>query len=154
VNNWKRFAALVLLVAVAVAQQPVNLANTSQNSTPILANQIPSTSSTYAFAAFPYFVNATSTSTYTNVKSSAGNVYGFDYLNPNASTCWLQFYNATAPTVGTSVSYAVPLLASASGFERAPFPVNFSTAISIATTTTATGATECSTGIGLTLYYQ
>jgi hypothetical protein len=44
--------------------------------------------------------------------------------------------------------------ASSEGFKTLPFPVNFSTAISIATTTTATGSTECTTGLGLTLYYQ
>lgn len=117
----------------------------------------PTTSSGVAFAAAPYTTNATSTSTYTNVKATGGNFYGADYNNPNTAVCWLQFYNSVAPTVGTSVIFAIPLYSNGTngaGYDRPPFPVNFSTAISIATTTTATGSTECSTGIGLTIYYQ
>lgn len=117
--------------------------------------QVPTTSATPAFASAPYTNNATSTSAGTNVKSSAGNVYAATIVNPNASTCWLQFYNnASTPTVGTSVIFAIPILASG-GLRWVPaFPVNFATGIAIATTTTATGSTECSTGMGVELEYQ
>lgn len=135
-----------------VTNTPTVEPGNTQNTTPWLANPVPSTSSTYSFAAAPYTNNAVTTAV--NPKSTAGNVYGADIENPNTSVCWLQFYNSTAPTLGTSVIFAIPVLASGGIAKNLPFPVNFSTAISIAATTTATGSTACSTGMGVTLYYQ
>src|SRR5690242_4134795 len=38
----------------------------------------------------------------TNIKASAGQVYGYDIYNNNAAVRFVKFYNkATAPTVGT-----------------------------------------------------
>jgi hypothetical protein len=102
----------------------------------------------------PFSVNATSTSTYTNVKSTAGSVLGYAVENPNASVCWLQLYNSSAPTVGTSVYFSIPILSSGGIAQTLSSPITFSTAISIATTTTATGSTECSTGMGVTVFFQ
>ena len=48
--------------------------------------------------------------TATNVKASAGEVYGVSCANANASTCFVQFYNtAGSPTCGTSVIWSLAL---------------------------------------------
>ena len=102
----------------------------------------------------PYATNATSTSTYTLIKASAANIYGYAVVNPNATTCWLEFYNATAPSLGTAVYWSVPVLGSGGIAQMLPFPVNLTTAFSIATTTAGGGGTACSTGMGVTIYYN
>ena|ERR1700722_12625249 len=114
---------------------------------------IPTTSSTNATTLYH---GTSSTSTYINIKGSAGNVYGFVAFNPNLTPCYLQFYNNATPTVGTSVidSYGVQ------AGTQLPIPVglialeNFATAISYATTTTDSGGTECTIAMSVSVYYK
>lgn len=98
-----------------------------------------------------------SSSTYDAVKASAGNVYGIYVFNPNASPCYLMFYNNATPTIGTTaniqaigvqggVGVALPI----GVFAQA----NFSTAITVANTTTDGGASVCTTGMSLDVWYQ
>jgi hypothetical protein len=101
----------------------------------------------------PYYTNATSTTTFNEIKGTEGNVFGYAVENPNATVCWLQFYNSASPTLGSSIYYSVPILGSGGIAQLLPYPVNFGTAISIATTTTGNGSTPCSTGMGVTVYY-
>ena len=72
------------------------------------------------------------------VKANAGNIYGYYFYNASASVRYLKFYNATAAntTVGTTTplrTYPVP--AGAAGHVALPYPIAFSTAISVAVTT-------------------
>ena len=79
-----------------------------------------------------------------NVKSTAGNLYGFTVVNPNASVIYIQFYNnAGAPTRGTSVIFSVPVAPSQTVyFPPSTFPLaNFSTGIAAAAATTYSGST-------------
>jgi len=114
----------------------------------------PNTSSATAATSF-HVVG--STSTYNTVKSGAGNLYGGYVYNPNASVCYLVFYNSTAPTIGTTtIIYAFGLPAT-SGFTIPPQVIalaNFSTGITIAGTTTDGGSTVCSTGMSVNLWYE
>jgi hypothetical protein len=114
----------------------------------------PNTSSATAATSF-HVVG--STSTYNTVKSGAGNLYGGYVYNPNASVCYLVFYNSTAPTIGTTtIIYAFGLPAT-SGFTLPPQAIalaNFSTGITIAGTTTDGGSTVCSTGMSVNLWYE
>lgn len=137
---------LVILSLLAVLQAQVNVSQP-----PLQVIQVPSTSSAVALSSA-----AISTSTTQSIKSSAGNLYGVSWANTQAATVWLQFYNSSSPTCGTSVvfSLAVP----SSGTLNIPPGVlalhNFSTAIGFCCGTTATGSTACTTGdeAGTVLY--
>jgi hypothetical protein len=78
-----------------------------------------------------------------DVKTSAGNVYGYYFSNVATSYRYLKFYNATAAnvSVGTTVPVATfglpPTSAGHVGFS---FPLGFSTAICVAATTAAADA--------------
>jgi len=95
--------------------------------------------------------------TATNVKASAGNVYGVSCANANASICFLQFYNtAGSPTCGTSVvwSLAIP---SSGVLTIPPDPIalaNHATGIGVCMGTTATGSTACTTANACTIFYK
>lgn len=103
----------------------------------------------------PYASNATPTGNASvNIKVGSANVWGYDVQNPNSTTCWLEFYNATAPSLGATRIWGVPILGSGGIAKSLPFPVNLSAALTIATTTTDAGGTTCSTGMGVTIYYQ
>jgi hypothetical protein len=113
------------------------------------------TTSSSGALATPYHVAASSTSTFNTVKGSAGNFYGFTAYNPNASTCWLMLYDSTAPTVGTTTAkYVWPVLATSQfGLVSSSVAlVNHATGITIATTTTDGGASECGTGMDIDVF--
>jgi hypothetical protein len=104
------------------------------------------------------FLNAAVTTAVT-VKSSPGILQGFMISNPNASPCFLQVFNATSGnvTLGTTVPLLSIPLASSNNSILGP-QVNvvlgqFSTAISVAATTTATGNTTCATGVVANLWF-
>jgi hypothetical protein len=81
-----------------------------------------------------------------DVKTSAGNVYGYYFGNVATSVRYLKFYNATAAntTVGsTTPVLTFPLPASSSGHVAFSFPVGFATAICVAATT---GVADADTG--------
>ena len=127
----------LIVLAVVPAQQPVNL--------------LPQSTSTYAVTAYDLAATAA-----TNIKGSGGNVWGWYGNNPNTSTCFLQFYNSTSATLGTSPlhPFGVP---SGASFNVAPGGLawfNLSTGISTGQTTTATGSTQCSSAMTVTILYQ
>jgi len=116
---------------------------------------IPDTASAVALS------NATKATltTSSNVKSSAGNVYGVFAINGAASTCWIQFINASgAGTLGTNVIFSIPLPASTTQpIWVGPTTLalaNFSTGIAVGIATTATGSSGCGTGGNLTVFYK
>lgn len=81
-----------------------------------------------------------------DVKTSAGNIYAIYFGNAVASSRYLKFYNATAAnvTVGSTtpvITFLIP--ASAAGWLALPYPISFSTAISVACTT---GVADADTG--------
>jgi hypothetical protein len=93
-------------------------------------------------------------STGVTVKGSAGQVGGYDFFNPNASTVYLQFFNKTSPTVGTDVPFYVKGLPAGAG-SNVEFTLGIAhgTAISVAATTTATGGSAPASALtGFVLY--
>ena len=73
-----------------------------------------------------------------DVKTSAGNLYGFVMTNVAASTRYVKFYNATAAnvTVGTTTPVMTVAIPTGSGVAQSfPFGIPFSTAICVAATT-------------------
>lgn len=114
-------------------------------------NAQPQASSSYASSTYDLAATAA-----TNIKSSGGNVWGWYGFNPNASTCYLQFYNATSATLGTAALHPFGVAAGAS-FNLAPGSValfNLSTGISTGETTTATGGTACGEAMVITILYE
>ena len=90
------------------------------------------------------------------VKASAGNLYGYHIYNPNTADIYVQFYNIAqgSTTVGTSTR-SISLVVPAGGVLDGvfPLPVSFTTAITIAATTTLTGSSAPSTGLVTNLFY-
>lgn len=73
-----------------------------------------------------------------DVKTSAGNLYGYYFANTNAAARYLKLYNATAAntTVGTTTPIATFYMPPTSaGHVGLPYPISFSTALCAAATT-------------------
>lgn len=84
------------------------------------------------------------TNTVASIKSSAGQVGGWMFYNPNTSAVYIQVYNAVSGsvTVGTTTAaYVLALPPGAAANVEYANGITHSTAISAAATTTATGST-------------
>ena len=90
-------------------------------------------------------------------KAAAGNLYGYHVQNPNSSDAWLQFYDVAAGsvTVGTTTPKLSLVVPANGAIEHiGALPVEFSTAITYAATTTAAGGTDPTTGLVGNLFYR
>lgn len=91
------------------------------------------------------------------VKASAGNIYGYHIFNPNTADVYVHVYNIAqgSTTVGTSAR-TISMLVPGGGVLDAvfPMPLGFSTAITVAATTTLTGSSAPSTGLVTNIYYK
>jgi hypothetical protein len=92
-----------------------------------------------------------------NIKASAGSVYGMAIANKTAAALYIQFYNtAGTPTLGTSVTWWVPVLASQQIF----IPVgdialaNHTTGIGIGASTTPTSTGTPGTAPDVVVFYK
>jgi hypothetical protein len=88
------------------------------------------------------------------VKSAPGNLWAWFVYNPNASACFLDFFNTTSPTLGTTVPvWTISLPAtSAANVPPGQFAfVNFSSGWSVAAVTATGGASTCATGVVVSL---
>lgn len=90
------------------------------------------------------------------VKSSAGWLGKVYCDNPNASVAYLEVFNTTSPTLGTTAPLAmVPLAASTpGGYVVDAIGEQFSTAIAVAAVTAANGGTPVSTGLNCAINYN
>lgn len=85
-----------------------------------------------------------------SVKASAGNLYGVHFYNGAATTCYIQIFDKASGSVSLgsdtpALTVAMPTVA-ANALQNNPVPLKyFGTAISAASTTTATGSTPCGT---------
>jgi len=91
------------------------------------------------------------------LKASAGQLYGYHMYNPEAAVTFVHFYNVASGsvTVGTTnpqMTIAIPN----AGFAdlSLPFGITFSTAITVAATTTAGGNGAPATGVSLVAWYK
>jgi hypothetical protein len=106
--------------------------------------------------------NYAAITTAVTVKSASGQLLGWMITNGVATACWLQVFNATSGnvTLGTTVPViSIPLPLSAGGAviqgpAYGSIPAIFSTAMSVAATTTANGASTCATGATVQLWFQ
>lgn len=92
-------------------------------------------------------------STTTNVKASAGNLYGFSIYNSSTSAGFLQFYNTSTTSTGASVTLVFPIAATGqTTIMPGTMGINFSTGICIYGSTTVGGTTSLSSLTGVVLY--
>lgn len=102
-------------------------------------------------------IKAALSNTNSQVKNGAGTLGGYYIYNPNALVTYVQIYDTATGsiTVGTTtpkLSYGIPPLSAANiEFTNG---VNFATAICVAATTTATGATAPSTAVDCNFYFK
>jgi len=93
-----------------------------------------------------------------NIKSSAGQLYGYTVSNPNATVAYVEFYNtATTPgTIGSTTNLILEVMvpAGASGNVEFTNGIAFSAGIAVAVATTATGNTAPGTGLTITTIYS
>ncbi len=101
------------------------------------------------------------TNTAVAVKATAGKLYGYNIFNPGTALAYVHFYDVASGsvTVGTTtpkLSIALPSNASAFVGDDTGFgdiPVDFTTAITIAASTTPGGGTAPGTALVTNLYY-
>jgi hypothetical protein len=100
----------------------------------------------------------TNITTATAVKTTPGNLYGWAIGNPNAIQCYLQVFNTSSVTLGTTVEVLdLPLPGASAGSGNnytLPFPVPFSTAIYIASTTLPHGSVTTGCGAVANIFFQ
>lgn len=103
-------------------------------------------------------VQAALSTTVESIKSSAGQLGKMLCYNPNSSTAYVQIFNIASGsvTLGSSVAVdVVPIPATLNGGFTLPLPgEQFSTAISFAATTTATGSTAPATALTCSYVYN
>ena len=91
------------------------------------------------------------------IKGSAGQMYGYYIYNPNASATYVIVYNiaAASVTVGTSTPAMVFCIPATSGANLSiPQGIAFSTAMSIAATTTGGGNSAPSSSLECMVWYK
>lgn len=120
---------------------------------------LPTSSSTGGLSIFDN--SGTSVTSVVSVKSSAGALYGWYLGNANTINCYLQIFNTASGsvTLGTTapvMSLLIPATSTSPGAANLTLtiPISFGTAISVASTTTATGATTTGCGQTVNLWYQ
>ena len=138
------------------ATQPVSLASLPAlaSGTNTIGNTVPVPSATST--GLSIFNNNALSNTATAVKASAGNLYGYHFYNPNSATIFIQVWNlgtgsVTVGTTAPTMVLAVPGLGALDTYLT--IPVGFSTAITVAATTTATGSTAPGTALVANAFY-
>lgn len=96
------------------------------------------------------------TNTVVNVTTAATRLAGYYIDNPNAAMTYIQLFNATAGAVtlgstAPTLSFGIPASAAAN---LAGMRVSFTTALSIAATTTRAGSTGPSSVVDVNFYYE
>ena len=97
-------------------------------------------------------------STVFNIKTSPGNLYGYQAFNAHTAVCFVQIFNVVAASVnlGTTtptLSIGVPTIDEAIMTSGMPI-LNSATGFSAASTTTATGSTTCTTATVANFLYK
>lgn len=96
--------------------------------------------------------------TTTNIKASAGQLYGYMIYNPNASAVFVEYYNtATTPgTIGSTTNLILEFAVPGTGAANVFFDggIAFSSGIAVAVATTATGAVAPGTGLCITTIFK
>ena len=105
--------------------------------------------------ATPFYYNGTGGSSPQTVKGSAGQLYSIYVGNTqNSVAAFVNFYNATSPTVGSSVTWGYEVPAGLGlTIPLPPQGIAFGTAITMSVATTASGNTAMSSAVTVSLAY-
>lgn len=88
-----------------------------------------------------------------SVKGSAGQVYGWYMDNSlNGATTYVNFYNSSSPTVGSSIAMSISIPSGAATNIMWAQGVAFSTAIAISVTTTRIGTTAPGSAVNINIF--
>lgn len=101
--------------------------------------------------------NTALSSTKQAANASAGNMYGYHIYNPNSVVIYVQLFNVASAsvTVGTTAPTAVLAVPPLGWADASPAtPIAFSTALTIAATTTATGSGTPTTALLCNIWYK
>lgn len=102
------------------------------------------------------FFAVAQSATATQLKATSGAVFGYHLYNPNSTVVYLQVFDATSAsvTVGTTSPKFVLVIPPKGVVDTQPaHAIGMTTAISVACTTTATGAGAPATGLHMTVWY-
>jgi hypothetical protein len=130
--------------------QPISGA-VSQTGGPWTVTQNPATSGGLSYLAGS--IGATKTA----IKASAGQIYGWYFYNANASVAYVQIFNlgtgsVTLGTTAPDLAFGIP--ASSGANVEISNGIAFSTAITIAVTTTRTGSTGPGSTVDYNIFYK
>ena len=124
---------------------------------PVLASADPVLSGLVPFANGQHPYSANVTNTVVSVDANPRQVTWYYIYNNNSSACYLQVFDAgtgsvtlgnTAPTL----SLGIPALGGANS--SVPVVIPFTTAVSIAATTTRSGSSQCANGLDVNVVYS
>jgi hypothetical protein len=156
-SRTQNLAIFLLISMILLAQQPVvNVAGTA------LIGEVAAmmTATTTDAALGCYLVSAASTNS-TSCKASAGNVYGWRFINTTATLYYLRMYNASsAPTCSSATGFieSIPIPASATGagFVDIGIPIGYTTGIGFCFTggSSSTDNTNAATGVFGVIKYK
>ena len=103
--------------------------------------------------ATPFF-DASADNSVQTIKASAGQLFDLEVQNPNATAAYVQFFDATSPTVGVTAPVQSFFVPGSGGMDKCfSVPIEFGTAIKYACTTTPAGATGPVVGLVLNATY-
>jgi len=88
------------------------------------------------------------------VKATAGIVDGYMVYNPNSSVAYVQLFDNTNPTLGTTFPDMIIPVPATSAANLSAVARQFNNAIKLACTTTAGGSTPPTTGLDMTIFYK
>lgn len=103
------------------------------------------------------YSNTSLSNTAVAVKSTSGCVYGYHFANSNASLEYVQIFNLASGSVvlgTTTPTWTIGIPANSAVTIEMPTPIAHTSAISIAATTTPTGATAPATALSGYVKYQ
>lgn len=142
--------------ATATAVQPTYVEGTSNPLSQTLAGGLRVSLQPTTFGGSSS-ASASITNTAAAVKNNPGQVYGYAFYNPNASVCYVQFFNVAAAgvTVGTTVPiYSIGIPANGGANVAFPNGVQHDTAIAVSATTTRANATACASNLDANIFYK
>jgi hypothetical protein len=163
-SAWVGMLILLLQGLSISPPAPVNLtqvAGSSVGNVSGVLEHIPITTTNTA-AAVASATTETSLTTAKAVKASAGLLYGYAWANgATAAICYLQFINtASSPALGTNPVFSVAMSENAAavspntGVYMFPYPISFTTGISVGISTAYNGASACGTAGNVTVFYN
>lgn len=104
-----------------------------------------------------FYFNSALSSTKQAANASAGNVYGYHIYNPNSAVAYVQMFNLASGSVtvgSTTPTQVIAVPAGGWADESFTVPLGYTTALTVAATTTSTGSGTPTTGLLTNIFYK